>query len=822
MGALTKFKRSTAVSMAVPMLLSASSLALVSTMAHGQVMLEEVIVTAQKREQDAMTVPITVDTFSAQDMETVGALDIKDVANYIPGFETGDGITQVGLTIRGVSSSNISSGGDPSVSTFYDDVYLPQAASTVAFADMARIEVLKGPQGTLFGRNAAAGVVNMVPNQPSADFEGFATVKAGNYDLMRFEGMINAPLTDDLFLRANIFTNQRDGYVDNVGTGPDVGDQDNQAARIALLWNMTEATNLQVSYDYDKVDNAPRGSIAVGRYAYNNDPLSGKVDNDVINGEETRDMYAVTAKLNHEFNDTMSMKLITSYRDWDTTNREDEDGSGEITAYIDVNTSYDSDIFYNELQFHFVNDRVDWITGASYSQESVKQELTMTLFADSVARFVTRGGLNAAINDEYSAEIAAGLVPEADYDYYWDPAEFADALSTYPGIPVTEQDVIDTGDFWYEAASSLFGNNLIMGPSLGGNQWQERIDNEGDLYNWGIYSDVDITITDSFNLIVGLRYSRDKKDYSWFTPTNTFDALRPGVPNLIFGAAPGEVVNQKVEATEEWGQTTGRVVANYQFTDEAMTFLSVSTGYKAGGFDSLSQLSATDPFDPEDVLNYEWGIKGTFMDNRLRTQLSVYRMEVDDRQRSVDTMPPGQGAAFPQIINGDQTMEGVELTLDWIALDSLKLGAVTTFRDEESEWELYYDSFGDEQTEKESNSANLEYTLTLDWTPDIPVGEMLFHIDYVFQEQNLDDDPNYRPEYDSIENFNDDIELVNARLAWFSEDGQYEVAVWGLNLLDNQYTGLPGGLASSPDTLGATFVTVTPPLTYGADFKYSF
>ncbi len=796
-----------------PMLAIAALMGAMTMQAHGQngAQLEEVIVTAQKREQDAMSVPITVDTFSAQDMEVVGAQDVKDIAAYIPGFETGDGVTQVGLTIRGISSSNISSGGDPSVATFYDEVYLPQAASTVTFSDMNRVEVLKGPQGTLFGRNAAAGVVNLVPNAPSADLEGFAKIKAGNYNLIRLEGMINAPLTDTLFLRANVYTNWRDGYVENVGSGDDVGEQDNQAARVALLWNVSDATDLQISYDYDRIDNAPRGSIGTGEFAYNDNPLSGKLDNDVIGGKEIRDMYAVTSKLNHAFNENLSMKYIVSYRDWDTTNREDEDGSGERTAYLDISTAYDADIFYNELQFHFSNDIFDWITGASYSQEHVQQRLKTTLFTDSEARFVTNE-LNATLG--------------SDYNHYWNPVEFADALNTYLGQNVTPAEVAaanGTANDYYDQVSNILGDPAIFGPvPWAGNLWQERIDNDGDLYNWGVFTDVDITLTDNFSLIAGLRYSKDQKDYSWFTPVNTFAALRPQTENIIFGVAPGEVVGQKVEATEEWDKVTGRMIGTYHFAEEAMTFISVSTGYKSGGFDSLSQASATSPFDAEDVTNYEWGIKGTLLENRLRTQLSLFRMEVENRQRSVDQLPPGEAAARPGIINGDQTIDGVEVTVDWLALDTLRLGAISTFRDEDSEWDNFYDINGVLQTQKENNSANAEFTLTLDWTPAIPLGDMLFHIDYVFQEQDLENDPRHLDAYNSIENYNQDMKFLNARLAWFSDDGHYEVALWGQNLLDNQYTSVPGGLASSPDTLGASFVTINPPWTYGADFKYAF
>ena len=161
----------------------------------------EIIVTAQKREQRFLSVPVTVNVFSATDIEKTGALNLSEIEDYVPGLEVGDGATQAPISIRGVSSVNISTGGDPSVATFYDDVYLPRAALQMSFSDMARVEVLKGPQGTLYGRNAAAGVINMVPNQPSAENEGFVRARVGNYSLFRVEGMGNLAVSDENCIR---------------------------------------------------------------------------------------------------------------------------------------------------------------------------------------------------------------------------------------------------------------------------------------------------------------------------------------------------------------------------------------------------------------------------------------------------------------------------------------------------------------------------------------------------------------------------------------------------------------------------------------------
>jgi len=156
--------------------------------------IEVLTVTAQKRVQNILKVPVTVSTITEDLIEESVSVSLSDIDKFIPGFEFSDSsMTQAGVSMRGISSPNISVGGDPSSATFFDDVYMPRAAQNVLFSDMARIEVLKGPQGTLFGRNAAMGVVSMVPKSPFADFEGFVKATVGSDNLQRYEGMINIP-----------------------------------------------------------------------------------------------------------------------------------------------------------------------------------------------------------------------------------------------------------------------------------------------------------------------------------------------------------------------------------------------------------------------------------------------------------------------------------------------------------------------------------------------------------------------------------------------------------------------------------------------------
>jgi len=778
-------------------------------------LLEEVVVTAQKRAENILEVPITIDNFSADDISNTGALMISDMDDYIPGFEAGDtGITQNTLTLRGVSSSNISIGGDPSVATFFDGIYMPQATATVAFSDLARVEVLKGPQGTLYGRNASAGVVNLIPNSPAQEEEGFIAAKIGTDGLMRFEGMINTALTDTVALRVNALTNERDGYIQNLAGGGDGGAEDNQALRVAVLWDIADTTSLQVAYDWDKVDNSARPAVGLSEFSYSQDPFSGKMENDLIDGGERRDMQGLTMRLEHELSDQWLVKVSTSYREWEVYNREEEDGTSEASVYADTNNQEDSNIFYNEVSFHFTNDRFDWVMGANYSKEDVMQRTTLSLTGDSIARAST-GEINAALG--------------TSIDHIWNQEQLATAIN---GLGLGLDGVLCGGPCSaagmtagvYDEIANLFGSQAIFDSSYSGIPWGEYIENHGEFTNMGVFSDVNITLNDDFNLLLGLRHSRDEKTLSWYSPTTSFAEVRPGATNLFFNDAGGTGISTPndvlVEATESWSKTTGRVVLKYQFSDNASTFLSFSTGYKAGGFDSLNADTANAPFAPEESTNYEWGVKGDFFDGRFRTQLSIFSLEIDNLQEAIESLAPGEVGATPIIISGNQQLEGIEVTSDWVATDNIRFGLITTLRDEEKSFAPYYNDVGDYIETSETSSTELAYTLTADWTPTVSVGELLVHVDYIFEEQNLQDEPSYQPIYDSIENFNADKQFLNARVSWLSDDQSLELALWGKNLLDNQYTDIPAGRTKA--VFDTAYVTPNRPLSWGADVKYSF
>ena len=811
------------------------------------IVLDEITVTAQKREQSALDVPITVDVFGARDIEQTGALNLMEMQDFIPGFEMGANPTQAAITVRGVSSANISTGGDPSVATFYDEVYVPRAATTVTFSDLQRVEVLKGPQGTLYGRNAAAGVVNLVPNRPGPENEAFIKSRVGNLDLFRIEAMGNVALGDNFFVRANVLSNTRGGYVKNlVPGGRDGGEQDNLAARISALWQISDSTDFQVSYDYDKVDNAPRPAIGLSQWsACPTDPRCGVMLNDVVDGKESRDMWAANAKLNIAFSDAWSAKLITGYREFDTINKQDEDGTAEVNRYLDTDNIENSDISYTELQFNFSSDRVNMVFGANYSQENVHQEIPVNTNVDSVMTAVS-GEIRAGVVAEVNALIGItdpndpnwlseddalwllglqlGLPFTPDFQQIWDPVNMAIFLGTQ-GINVTPQDVALSGDLFYDALQAGGFPGPFVGPSFAGSLWSEYYYNDGDFKNWGVYGDIDFAVSDRLNLIVGLRYSNDEKMFSWRNPPNSFTASGARgplpTPDLVFLPIPGytEARTGTLVAMHDWDKVTGRAVARYQITDNAQMFASYSTGYKSGGYDSLDVSTSEFPLRPEESENIEIGMKGNFFDGTLRAQVAIFDMKIDGRQRTVDTRPPGQPNPIPTIITGDEEFQGIEVVLNWYPADYFRLGLVTTVRDAQATWEEFYNARGEiDGGSGPKSTTDTDYTLTFGWQPTVSRGSLDVRVDYIFNEDTSQLDPNF-VEVSEFPDFYEDRRELNARVAWTSDSEQWTAALWGRNLLDQN---LLSGIRDISAPFGTPFTSIGAPLTWGVEVGYRF
>lgn len=214
--------------------------------------LEEITVTAQKREQSAQDVPITLNAFSGDFLQTVAAEDLRDITAYTPGLEV-SGVTQPRFQIRGVQTDDFGVGTDPAVGVFVDGVYASRSgAGVVFFSDVERVEVLKGPQGTLFGRNTAAGAISIITKKPDLDaFAARVNLRYGRFDKQQVDAMLNAPLTDTLAMRANLLVNDQEGYATDALTGDDYGREHNVTGRLQLRWEPSDRTSVNLAYEFD-------------------------------------------------------------------------------------------------------------------------------------------------------------------------------------------------------------------------------------------------------------------------------------------------------------------------------------------------------------------------------------------------------------------------------------------------------------------------------------------------------------------------------------------------------------------------------------------
>jgi len=379
------------------------------------------------------------------------------------------------------------------------------------------------------------------------------------------------------------------------------------------------------------------------------------------------------------------------------------------------------------------------------------------------------------------------------------------------GMPLTADIVNATGDITYDIIAAQLGIAEVFGPSYSGQWWQETVNNTGDFTNWGIYADVDYAITDKWNIIAGLRYSKDEKDFTWIIPPTSFAEQRPGVSNLLF-----DQVN--MAASDSWDKVTGRLVASYQVSDNHMLFGSFSTGYKSGGFDSLT--ASMNSFSPEDTTNYELGYKGV-LSKKLIANVSAYYLELDNLQRAIDSKTPGSPQAVPTIINEDRQINGLEIDLRWTVSDSLTLGVVTEVRRTDKFSPDFYNGEGTlVKAEKATDKATVNYTMTLDWLPDFSVGTTNFHLDYVFVENTHATEVGLEEYKKAIPEYFTNIKSLNSRLSWANTDDNLEVGLWGKNLLDERYMLSVGGLTA--DVLGTPFGRINRGLEVGVDVRYSF
>ncbi len=365
--------------------------ALTSPFVYSQ-MLEEVIVTAERRVQSSQDVPLAVTTFSGDKIGPSGMSGISDVALQTPNLTVTEyNIAEPQLFLRGVGSTSDSAGSDPTVSMFIDEVYIGRSGgSTSDLYDLDRIEVLRGPQGTLYGRNVTGGAISIYSKKPSEEFESKVGVTVGDYDLTVLRAYVNGPLSDNLAGKVTVSKSDRDGYAKNVTNGQDLDNADNFGARGQLMWSASDATEVLFSLDYstDDTNGGCRDIINLDR----NDQAAGGafvdyirqvvVDNNVDDPRKCgqsiiqfaeKDVFGGSMKVDHDFGD-VQLTSITAYREAEYEWLQELAGldSPPMTLSVRDNESEQSDQISQEFRLSSsVNDSLFWVAGLYGIRETV-------------------------------------------------------------------------------------------------------------------------------------------------------------------------------------------------------------------------------------------------------------------------------------------------------------------------------------------------------------------------------------------------------------------------------------------------------------------
>lgn len=709
--------------------------------------LEEVIVTANRREESLQSVAMAVSAFSEDMMRDQGIVDLKGITERTPGFTMGTfNPGQPQLYIRGIGSNEDGAGGDQSVIVFIDEVYIGRSAGMdIDLFDLERVEVLRGPQGTLFGKNVVGGAVNMITRKPTEETVMQVEATLGDYNARTLRGLVSGELSEGVYGKASFSTRRRDGYFESAlndlasYTGPkisDTHDVNSDSVRLGLRFVPSEDLEINLSASHSEIDklgqpdhyfgapgNPGAGYVASAALVPNYDK---KIHTGIFSdsGFFKSTSKSVMARIDWDINDDLLMTSITSFRNVDAEN---SDEIGGRTSGNAVNAAFAS----------VLNPGTTLLYGANfYTDESdtFTQEIRFTSTGSGPLQWV--GGLYYMTEETHRIE---GI-----------------------GIGV---DVALPGGAIFGAVPYVPGDD----------------DQNNKTTSKAIFGQVSYDLTDKLSLTAGARYTSEKKELD---RTGTADLLS------IIG-------NFDFETSEDWSELTSKFALEYQQTEDIFWYLTYSEGFKSGGYQGMAatEIAASSPFNPEFAELLEAGVKTEWMDNKVRLNASVFTTDYQDLQILQLLVPnalAAQGVNTGVLVTqnaADATIEGLEVEFTAFPLPNLTLQGSATWLD--TEFDNFsvpagYTAPGGGLTDRSGNglrnAPDFAYNLLVRYDWQLASGATLAaqldwrHKDLVWQDP--DNAPFAAvPEYDA----------GDFRLIYTTPSGNTQVSAWVTNVTDEDY-----------------------------------
>jgi iron complex outermembrane receptor protein len=767
---------------------------------HAQDEMPVVTVTAQSRSQEIQHVPIAVQTLAGNVLKDVGVVNLADMGAFVPGLEV-DALqsTRPMIFLRGVGTQDFGIGTDSPVGIYTDSVYVGKTGgSLLNFNDVKRIEVLKGPQGTLFGRNAAAGVISIVTNDPVERLEASGLVRVGNRGAIHTELLYNTPLADGLALRISAIDQRDNGWARNTFNGQRMGDDGDRGVRTALRWQRgdTEAI-LGWEHEVMRTSGPPVFSLTGGKIDFGGpstwiDPLKQPLANDALPNAQSRTFDGLTLRVTTPLR-SATLSSITAYRHFNTQDWQDNDGSVNPAAYLGTGNVESNSTWQQEFKLNGQTSALDWVAGVSAYRERATQTENLDVNTSSLDTLIRH---------------AAGSAP------------YASLTGLAQGI------------------GRATGNAALQALSLTGLPWRESIHDKGEYRAYAVYGDTIWHLDPVTNLTFGGRFTHDDKRFSWYNPPRTASELDARLaimqqarllPTAVAlklltpqqAASLQAVVARNVEfnsavssaapftSSRSWNNFSPRIVLDHRLTTDHMAYISWSKGYLAGGFDALG---VNGHYDEELVTNTEIGIKGQVRALGLSYEASIFHYDYTNLQ-SLTLVPSNAAAGVPsyQVVNSDQRANGAELNAQWTINRIWRLNGALAYLDQT--YAHYVSPNGVRLDGQPAGAPRLSATAgaSARWPMWDGTADFNLMLGYAgAQRCNADTSAQGTCNPDGSVGAGAAREKVNARLGWSAPSGNWGVAVVGTNLTNKQYVtvstlgavvGSPYGYVTKPRTI---------------------
>ncbi len=791
---------------------------------------DDIIVTAQKREQSLQDVPIVVTSLSQEVLEDAGVRDIKDLTILTPGLTVTSTTNEASTTarIRGVGTVGDNPGLESSVGVVIDGVY--RSRNGVGFGDLgelSRIEVLKGPQGTLFGKNTSAGVINIITEAPSFTPGYEAEFSAGNFDALGASGSVTGPLNDQVAMRLYAARRVRDGFNPiDTGDGPraqtDDQNQDFWTVRGQLLVLPSDTASIRLIADYSKrdeyccvgtqirtgptypfIDGLSNGTgqrppatgfgmLPFSRTAYANRSTEQQIEDKGLSAEANNDLDMFGGS---------TLTSVTSWRAWSTSNGQDLDFTGADLLYRvnDGDFGFEVENLTQEVRLAGTTDRFDWLVGFFATKEDIARTDSYYFGADYTPflSFLLSAQINA-VNP--AVPVSPGII-----GCFTRPGQTSTGFQGCLGTGGT-----GTGPFGPGGAVVTVPTFQATGPGFIVGQGVEDKYNQGS-ESVALFTNNTWRVTDQFDLTLGLRYTYDNKTLSGLQTnqngngtTCALAAQNAAAIGGVLGAnAPIFIANiclpwanfayNNRGISEEFndGEISGTIKASYRPTDWLMTYGSFARGYKSFGYNLDRVQNGITPnasllFPSETVDSYELGFKATLADRTVLLNATYFDQTFENFQLNTFL-----GTAFVVESIPELTTRGVDADFLWFTpIEGLSLSAGLTYTDAE---------FGRFTAADLAATGNFPQLSLLPGSPPSFAPEWSATGGFNFDRSignglrlGLAMSAKYTTEYNTGSDalpakIQDDLTLVNGRLSFGSEDERWTLDLWAQNLTDEEY-----------------------------------